>query len=43
MRGHLQVNGTDLHAGDAVALDNEDLVTLVSRDDKTECLMFDLA
>ena len=43
MRGHLQVNGTDLHAGDAVALENEDLVTLVSCDDKTECLVFDLA
>lgn len=42
IRGHLQVNGADLHAGDAIAVENEALLSLHSLDDKTECLIFDL-
>jgi redox-sensitive bicupin YhaK (pirin superfamily) len=42
LRGHLNVNGTDLRAGDALALENEAVLSLISGEDKSECLIFDL-
>ena len=42
LRRHLNVNGTDLRAGDALALENEAVLSLISGEDKSECLIFDL-
>jgi redox-sensitive bicupin YhaK (pirin superfamily) len=43
MRGKVSVNGQELSAGDAAALDHEDRLTLASSDTPSECLVFDLA
>ena len=42
MRGQLKVNGTDLRNGDAIALENETLLSMLSLEDNSEFLIFDL-
>lgn len=42
MRGQITANGTDLRAGDAIALEDETSLVLVSAQDKSECLLFEM-